>query len=422
MLHRFAQFVVACTVFLLLAGSLVTSTGSGLAVPDWPTTYGWNMFTFPPSKWVGGIFYEHGHRLIASSVGFLTMILAIWLWLADPRPWMKRLGVMALAAVIVCPLIGYGGTRGISWLDPAALWRGLGGENNPDWIYWYRWRLPRALAALVVGAGLSTAGVALQAALRNPLAEPFTLGISSSASLAAVIAFQLGVGATALGGTAITAAALAGSVAGIFLVWRLARVGSSLPAATLLLAGITVASFCSAANMLVLHLAAYSDADRIVHWMMGSFEGTSWPGLAASSAPIAIGIGALLLRARDLNALAAGDDAAASVGVAAGRTTTLAFAAAALITGAAIALAGPIGFVGLIVPHIVRGLVGPDHRVLLPTAALAGGALLVIADAAARTVVAPDEIQVGILTAMVGAAFFLYLLVREKRSGRLWGG
>jgi cytochrome c oxidase assembly protein subunit 15 len=106
MLHRFAQFVVACTVFLLLAGSLVTSTGSGLAVPDWPTTYGWNMFTFPPSKWVGGIFYEHGHRLIASTVGFLTIILAAWLWLSDRRHWMRTLGVIALAAVILQGLLG----------------------------------------------------------------------------------------------------------------------------------------------------------------------------------------------------------------------------------------------------------------------------------------------------------------------------
>jgi heme a synthase len=106
MLHRFSQFVVGCTVLLVLAGSLVTSTGSGLAVPDWPTTYGWNMFTFPPSKWVGGIFYEHGHRLIASTVGFLTIILAGWIWLADPRRWMKRLGVAALAAVIAQGVLG----------------------------------------------------------------------------------------------------------------------------------------------------------------------------------------------------------------------------------------------------------------------------------------------------------------------------
>src|SRR6476660_188771 len=106
MLHRFAQFVAACTVLLLLAGSLVTSTGSGLSVPDWPTTYGWNMFTFPPSKWVGGILYEHGHRLIASTVGFLTILLAVWLGVSDPRRWMKRLGAAALAAVIAQGVLG----------------------------------------------------------------------------------------------------------------------------------------------------------------------------------------------------------------------------------------------------------------------------------------------------------------------------
>ena len=106
MLHRFAKFVAGCTVLLLLAGSLVTSTDSGLAVPDWPTTYGWNMFTFPPSMWVGGIFYEHGHRLIASGVGFLTIVLAAWLWLEDPRRWMRRLGATALGTVIVQGVLG----------------------------------------------------------------------------------------------------------------------------------------------------------------------------------------------------------------------------------------------------------------------------------------------------------------------------
>src|SRR6187551_3614262 len=106
MLHRFAKFVAGCTVILVLAGSFVTSTGSGLSVPDWPTTYGWNMFTFPPSKWVGGIFYEHGHRLIASTVGFLTIVLAAWLWRSEPRRWMKWLGIAALAAVILQGVLG----------------------------------------------------------------------------------------------------------------------------------------------------------------------------------------------------------------------------------------------------------------------------------------------------------------------------
>jgi cytochrome c oxidase assembly protein subunit 15 len=117
MLHRFAKFVAACTAFLVLAGSLVTSTGSGLAVPDWPTSYGWNMFTFPPSMWVGGIFYEHGHRLIASTVGFLTIVLAGWLWLSEPRRWMKRLGLLALAAVIVQGMLG--GLTVLFFLPPA---------------------------------------------------------------------------------------------------------------------------------------------------------------------------------------------------------------------------------------------------------------------------------------------------------------
>ena len=326
---------------------------------------------------------------------------------------------LAAAATIVCPLLGAGtgpGESGLTMLDPGSIARGGDGAR----LFFYA-RLPRALAALVVGAGLAAAGCAFQAVLRNPLAEPYTLGISSGSALAAVIAIRFGVAETALGHTGIGLAALVGAAVTVYVVWRLGKVGESLPPATLLLAGITVAGFCSAASMLVLYTSDFAEVYRIVGWMMGGFDYTRYGPLARASIPIVLAVIALLVLSRDLNALSAGPDAAASVGVNASRALGLAFAISSIAVGATIALAGPVGFVGLIVPHAVRAAVGPDHRVLLPTATLAGGALVLVCDTAGRLVLAPQELPVGVVTALLGGPFFLGLLLREKTRGRLWG-
>ena len=324
----------------------------------------------------------------------------------------------AALAVLAAPLVG---------LDPAAgRWRlallDLGAaldESTIEHQIFVYGRLSRAIAAFAVGAALAAAGCTFQAILRNPLAEPYTLGISSGSSLAAVIAIHLGVGGV-LGASGIGLFAIAGAGASVALVWSLGRVGSSLPPATLLLAGVSVAMWCSAASMLIQFLADFSQVNRMVRWMMGDFHFVRWGTIARTAPFLAVGIAVLLARARDLNALAAGSEAAASVGVSVGRAQTIAFVAASLLVGASIAVAGPIGFVGLMVPHAMRALIGPDHRVLLPASVLAGGAMLVVCDTVARLALT-GGLPVGIVTAMLGAPFLIVLIVRAKRGATLWG-
>jgi iron complex transport system permease protein len=280
-------------------------------------------------------------------------------------------------------------------------------------------RLPRVLAGLVTGAGLAAAGCVYQATLRNPLADPFTLGISSGSALCAVLGIRLGVDRV-LGHAGIGVCALLGATATVWLVWRLGRVGRALPPSTLLLAGVTVASLCGAASMLVQYTADFTEIHRIVRWMMGGLDAVSWSQLSWTSVAVVIGLVIVLASARHLNALSAGSDAAASLGVDVRLVTGLSLGAASLVVGATIALAGPIGFIGLLVPHMLRALIGPDHRLLVPAVTLIGGALLMLCDLLAREVLSPIELPVGVVTALLGGPFFLFLLVSEKSRARLW--
>jgi len=328
--------------------------------------------------------------------------------------------LFAAVVALIAPLFGLdNGPRGwhLTFLDPRAALHPGTTDFDAFWIV----RMPRVIAALVVGAALAGAGVAFQAVLRNPLAEPFTLGVSSGSSLAAVLAIHLGIGG-ALGGAGIGLAAVAGAALSVAIVWRLGKVGASLPPATLLLAGVTISAFCSAGSMLVQYSSDFSHIGTILHWMMGSFDEVGYGAIERAGPPIAIGLVVLLALGRDFNALAAGDEAAASVGVSAARSQTIAFATASLLVGAAIAIAGPIGFVGLIVPHALRAVVGPDHRVLLPASMLVGGAALVVCDTIAEFARLPQHLPVGIVTALIGGPFFLFILVRAKRGAALWGG
>ena len=321
--------------------------------------------------------------------------------------------VLGLGALLMlAPLVGSGlGGRGLALLSPSALW-----SDGADGTIFWKVRLPRVLAAAMVGAALASAGTAFQAVLRNPLAEPFTLGVSAGASLAAVIAIRVGV--ESIAGTAgVGAAAVLGALAAVALVWQLGRVGSTLPAATLVLAGVTVSMFFSAASLMVQYTSDFVEVSRMLRWMMGGLEWTLMSTLARAAPVMAIGALVLLWMGRDLNALAAGYESASSVGVAVGRAQTMAFAAASLLVGTSIAIAGPIGFVGLIVPHALRAMIGPDHRVLLPASMFGGAALVILCDTIARVL---GQLPVGIVTALLGGPFFLLLLVRGKRSGALW--
>jgi ABC-type Fe3+-siderophore transport system permease subunit len=317
------------------------------------------------------------------------------------------------AIVAIAPLIGRNGTRwellGASALDP----------GSPDHqVLWFR--ITRALACALTGAALAGAGCALQAILRNPLAEPFTLGISSGSSLAAVLAIRLGAEA-AFGRGGVALAALLGAAVTLAVVWQLGRIGRQLPPATLILAGITISMMCAAASVLIQYTSDFQDVSHMLTWMVGGLESVQLSWVEYATPPILLGLVVLAAYARELNALAAGPEAAASVGVAVGRTQNVVFAVASLLVGTAISLVGPIGFVGLIIPHALRAFLGPDHRVLLPTSMLGGAAVLTVCDTLARTVAPMNHLPTGALTAVLGASFFLVILVGHKRKASLWG-
>ncbi len=274
-------------------------------------------------------------------------------------------------------------------------------------------RLPRALSAIMVGAALSLSGAVLQALLRNPLADPFVLGISSGAALGAVLAILLGCGAYLLGNYAIPGVAFLGALLTIFLVYFISRVAGRIPTQTMLLAGVIVNSFFSAIIMFLISATSNEKLHGVTFWLMGNLEFLSWQFFKPVFFYLLSGGLLIIYLAKDLNLLSLGEETAAELGVEVEKLKKFSFLLTSLITGAVVAVSGLIGFVGLIIPHLVRLLWGPDHRFLLPAAAILGGLFLVAADTLARTIMAPNEIPVGVITALSGAPFFIYLL-RKK--------
>lgn len=335
----------------------------------------------------------------------------------------RLVGVLALCAgvalvvAVLAPLVGIVIDRGGWRLD--MLGPGAYDAASADHGFLVV-RVPRALAALLVGAALAGAGCALQALLRNPLAEPFTLGISSGASLAAVLAIRLGIEG-AFGVAGVGGAALVGAAGTLVVVWRLARIGKHLPPATLVLAGITMSMFCSSVSVLIQWTSDFTEVNHMMMWMIGSMETVRLTTVGHAAPAIGLALIVLVAHARELNALAAGPDVAASLGVTVGRTQTAIFATSSLLVGAAIAIAGPIGFIGLIVPHALRALIGPDHRLLLPASMFGGAVVLAVCDTLARTVVPLHHLPTGAVTAVLGVPFFVAILVGHKQRAVLWG-
>ncbi len=271
-------------------------------------------------------------------------------------------------------------------------------------------RAPRILAAIVVGAALAVAGGAFQSLLRNPLADPYVLGTSSGAALGAALAFLVPISGAAweLGGVQL--AAFVGALLSVALVWRIAGIGSGEERiASVLLVGYAVASLLAAALSLVM-LTSGANLRAIFGFLLGGLDGASWPRLAAAAIPAVAASLTLALRGRPLAAFLLGDEAATHLGVNVQRERKITIALASLATGAAVALAGLVGFVGLVVPHLVRLMVGPDPRAVLPLSAIGGALLLLIADTLARTIGVP----VGVITALIGAPFLLWLLQRAR--------
>ena len=319
-------------------------------------------------------------------------------------------GGLALAAIILSPLVGSSDVDLHRAFD-----RSIPFDDNVDAQILFVARLPRTLAGAVVGAALAAAGVVFQGLLRNPLATPFTLGISSGASLGAMLAITFGWSFAAVGLPAVPVASLAGSAGAVTIVYWLARARQAgLSTNVLLLAGVTMNAFFSALILFVQYFADFAETYRSLRWLMGDLDVSSYEPLATTVPLLALAFAVFAWLARPLNLLSLGPESAASRGIDVNRAQRAAFFSGSLATGAAVSVAGPIGFVGIIIPHLVRLIVGADHRVVLPASALFGAAFLVLCDLVARTALSPIELPVGVITALIGGPFFLWLLVRKQ--------
>ncbi len=332
---------------------------------------------------------------------------------SEPSAWgrLARLlaaGVLlAVAAALVLPLVGS------ARLDYG---RALAGLSLDKEILFYA-RLPRVLMALVAGGALAEAGVLFQALVRDALADPYVLGVAGGASGGAVLSICLGWTEWA-GLSATTLSASAGAAAALFLVVAIATQGKRMSSFTLLLAGITINSISAAILLLLHNVADFSQSFVVMRWLMGSIERVSYRTLAWLTAVVLATVVYLFARARDWNLLAVGEEWATARGLVPSRAILAGFCAGSVITGCVTALAGPIAFLGLIVPHALRLRLGADHRLLIPCAFFGGGVFLALCDTLARTALAPAEIPVGVITALLGGPFFIWLLRSRRRS--LW--
>jgi iron complex transport system permease protein len=314
-----------------------------------------------------------------------------------------------LLTVAVAPLIGQ---TQISLMK--ALSGGPNAIDNIDANIFFMARLPRIFLAFVAGSALAVAGSVFQAILRNDLAAPITLGVSGGAALGAVAAIRLGFTMTLFGFSMVSIFAFSGSLLALVIVFSLVRARrGELPTSVLLLAGVTVNFFFASLVMLIHYLSNTAQSFQIVRWLMGGVDVIDFQTTIAICPLIIIGIITLIYISRDLNMISSGVQSAQSRGVNVALIQFVGLLAASILTGAVVAVTGPIGFVGLVVPHITRLIVGPDHRILIPTTVLFGGSFLIICDTVARTIIAPTEIPVGVITAIIGGPFFFWLLRKQ---------
>lgn len=275
-------------------------------------------------------------------------------------------------------------------------------------------RLPRILLAFLVGYGLSVVGTAMQGMLKNPMADPFIIGTSSGAALGAAIAIVLKFNQSILGFGAVSMTAFIGALLSTSIVYRLASLKNRVPVTALLLAGIATGQFFNAILSFIMVMAS-QDVSSIIYWTMGSFSSRGWQHVGLIVIPVLAGSLVLMTYAKELNLLLLGEDTASNTGVEVDAVKRIILVVSTLLTAFVVSVSGIIGFVGLIIPHVTRMLTGPDHRFLLPAAGLTGGIFLIMTDTFSRTIIAPTELPVGILTALAGAPFFIYLLRQTKK-------
>jgi iron complex transport system permease protein len=318
--------------------------------------------------------------------------------------------LILLAAIIAVasPLIG---SSHVSFSDIAGIF-----DSNPatsaERIFW-QVRAPRVILAFIAGATLALCGLSFQAVFRNPLASPFTLGVSGGAAFGAVLAIKLGLAFSIPGVSVTQIFAFGGALASIFLVYGIARAKKGFTMATMLLTGVAVSFFFSALIMFIQFFADYAHSFSMVRWMMGSLSIVGYRQVIQAAVLSGVGGVAIFLRRSEMNLLTAGDEIARGRGVDVDRSRAAIFFAVSLATGGVVAICGPIGFVGLMIPHIMRLIVGPDHFDLAPACILGGGIFLALCDTFARTAISPFEIPIGVITAMLGGPFFIWLLFRH---------
>ncbi len=315
-----------------------------------------------------------------------------------PKPFIFLLLLfLLLAAMLGCSMLG---VVHFGWAD---MWQ------SP--IFW-NLRMPRIVLSALVGASLSVCGAAYQSVFRNPLTDPYVLGISSGASLGAAIAILLGLEAYLLG---VGACALVSGLLTILVIYRIASIGNRMHTTTLLLTGVCI-TFLMSALISFLMVLRQDKMDSIIFWTMGSFASASWTDVAIVAPVVAIGIGVVLYHCRDLNLLLAGSETAKSLGVEVERVKKVLLLATTLMVAFCVSTCGVIGFVGLVVPHCIRLVSGPDNRRIVPYAIVVGALFLLLCDTMTRTLLMPAELPVGSLTALVGAPLFIYLLYKNKKN------
>ena len=325
--------------------------------------------------------------------------------------------IVLVAVMLACSLVG---TESISMKE---VFRGASQQAvvNPDYEIFVKVRLPRIILAAIVGAALASSGVVFQALLRNPLADPYILGISSGAGLGAVIAVISGINWTLWGRSPIALFAFAGSLGTVWLVWFISRLTGKFHVTGLLLAGVVVNAFFSAVIMFLTSVAKSQEIHATIFWLMGNMTEEDFFVLWMGAGCVLAGTLILFNISPQLNVLSFGEENAKSIGVNTTKIHTIAFAVAAFMTAVAVSLSGLIGFVGLVVPHAVRLVFGPDHRQLFPLSSIIGAIFLVAADTLARVIIAPAQLPVGVLTAIVGGPFFLVLLIKYSKKIGLLG-
>ncbi|HPR42061.1 MAG TPA: iron chelate uptake ABC transporter family permease subunit [Candidatus Methanofastidiosa archaeon] len=296
----------------------------------------------------------------------------------------------------------------------------VGDGITVDWkdsseLIFFNIRLPRVILGMLIGSALAVAGTTYQAIFKNPMADPYIIGVSAGAAFGANMAILFGLGFSIMGLSPVSLFAFIGSMLVTLFVYNVSKIGRKIHIETLLLSGIAIGAFLSAMTSFMMYVAG-DKLHQMVYWMMGGLWTSTWTDVRNIVIFIVVGIAIILFHSRELNLLLMGDETAQNLGVDVDRVKKILLASSSLITAFAVSVSGLIGFVGLVIPHIMRIIVGPDHRILIPTSALFGAIFLVLADATARVVLSPTEIPVGIITAFFGGPFFTYLLIKRKRS------